>query len=841
MEAQMEAREYQLAAKSLQKRDKRQAAAFGKGATTGSVALSGLHLPRLTEYLAEKWKTPCRSNAPEYNLERMLRQLAPELVALVCIQTGLHVVSQHVKRQVKAFKIFADNLEAECFHAGLFKGNKKLAERSTQYAAKTHAAGKMRRSTARAVAEKAGFMADQWADEERVIAGVWCSNLLTEGLPDVFRWEEFTEWNKALGCPEKFRVLTVAEEAHAYMRDAVKDMILRRPVWLPRLTPPEPWTSFKSKPSADTRVLTQVSLLKSYNNDQIAAVKKAIADGTMAPTLKGINTLQAVPFQINSWLLGVMDAVQERGITVPGFTVGDRVDLPPQLTNDQWNAMSPEEKKQASTERTAAKAINRQRNSDITLLALDMEEAHRLAEEPEFYLPMTLDSRGRVYALPRFNFARGDHVRSLFLLRNGLPMTEKGTYWLQVHVANCWALKGPDGIGLDKKPMDERVQWVKENLSQITAHVADPLGTSATSAVSFVKADNPWLFLAACRELVCATTHGSADYVCHLPVSFDASCSGLQHMSAATRAAEGAMVNLTNDEPKDIYSIVADVARRMIEEDARGQDEKKRHYAQLFLSYKNGEGIDRKLLKRNCMTFCYSSTGPGMGDQQFEDLMVPLQTAAVRNKTPHHFGTVKEQAAAARYMGRVAYAAITEVVKKPAEGMDFLKLLAGAMAHEGKPVRWTTPAGLPCVNRYHEATTKKLKLWLHNESIYVYVATGKEPPLLKKKCQQAISPNFVHSLDAAHLLLVAGACADEGIEIVTVHDSFGCLPVHADRMNQILREQFVLMYQEHDVLTVSRTTAKADLTEANHGRLPPLPDKGALELSEVLQAKYAFA
>ena len=146
MEGQMEAREYQLAAKSLAKRDKRQAASFGKGATTGAVALSGLHLPRLTEYLTEKWKTPCRTNAPEYNLERMLRQLEPELVALVCLQTGLHIVAGHSKRQVETFKIFADNLEAEVYRAGLFRSDKKLANRASLYAARSHASSQMRQA-----------------------------------------------------------------------------------------------------------------------------------------------------------------------------------------------------------------------------------------------------------------------------------------------------------------------------------------------------------------------------------------------------------------------------------------------------------------------------------------------------------------------------------------------------------------------------------------------------------------------------------------------------------------------------------------------------------------------
>jgi DNA-directed RNA polymerase len=833
-----EAREYQLAAASLKKRDKRQAASFSKGSTTGAMALSGRQLPRLTEYLTEKWKTYCRADAPEFNLERMLRQLEPEVVALVCLQSGMHVVATQPKKQVKAFRLFADNLEAECFSAGLTVENQRLAKRAAKWATEKHSNQKMRQAAARAVAKKAGFSREEWSDEDRIIAGTWCANLLTQGLPDVFHWEEFTEWNKSLGIPEKYRVLTVSEEAHGFMAEAIKDMILRRPVWLPRLTPPAPWVSYKQRPSDDTRVRQSVALIKAHNNDQIAEIKKAIADGTMAPALKGINTLQAVPFQINTWLLDVMDQVQANGLVVPGFTVPDKLEVPAKLTEEQWNALGQDERKLASEERYSAQKLNRQRHSDLTLLALDMAEAHRLAEVPEFYMGMTMDFRGRVYPLPRFNFQRGDHVRSLFLFRNGLPIGEKGTHWLRVHVANCWAQKAPgEDTGLDKKPIAERVQWTKDNEETLRGYVTSPL-----TNLGWSKADSPFLFLAAARELMTAISEG-ADHPCHLPVSFDGSCSGLQHMAGATLAEEGRFVNLTDNEvPQDIYAIVAKVARRMVEEDAAGQDEKKRKFAQLFLSYKGGKGIDRKLLKRSTMTFCYSSEANGMGDQFFEDLMTPLQADAVRNKTPHHFGTVKEQAAAARYMGRVAYAAITDVVRKPAEAMDFLKALAGVMAHEGKPVSWVTPAGIPCINRYHETKTKRLSLWLHNERLQVYVATGTEAPLLKRKCQQSIAPNWVHSMDAAHLLLTAGACADEGItDIVTVHDSFGCLPAHAGRFNQIIREQFVLMYQRDDLLTCSRTTASAQLSEANQRRLPPLPTKGQLELSEVLRAKYAFA
>jgi len=51
--------------------------------------------------------------------------------------------------------------------------------------------------------------------------------------------------------------------------------------------------------------------------------------------------------------------------------------------------------------------------------------------------------------------------------------------------------------------------------------------------------------------------------------------------------------------------------------------------------------------------------------------------------------------------------------------------------------------------------------------------------------------------DAAHLLRTV----NEGTtSIATVHDSFGYLPSRAGRLRKIIREEFVWMYEEHEVL-----------------------------------------
>jgi DNA-directed RNA polymerase len=75
---------------------------------------------------------------------------------------------------------------------------------------------------------------------------------------------------------------------------------------------------------------------------------------------------------------------------------------------------------------------------------------------------------------------------------------------------------------------------------------------------------------------------------------------------------------------------------------------------------------------------------------------------------------------------------------------------------------------------------------------------GHEPEIRKDKAANGIAPNFVHACDATHLLMVANACAAEGIPLATVHDSFGCLSPHAGRFRKLIRREFVRLYAEHD-------------------------------------------
>jgi DNA-directed RNA polymerase len=63
----------------------------------------------------------------------------------------------------------------------------------------------------------------------------------------------------------------------------------------------------------------------------------------------------------------------------------------------------------------------------------------------------------------------------------------------------------------------------------------------------------------------------------------------------------------------------------------------------------------------------------------------------------------------------------------------------------------------------------------------------------------------------------------------------------AERFRRIIMEQFVKMYEDHDVLQEVLDWARKDLAENAKGLLGKPPKNGSLNVKEVLEAEYAFA
>jgi DNA-directed RNA polymerase len=662
----------------------------------------------------------------------------------------------------------------------------------------------------------------KWSKENTIYAGNWLLCGALSACPDVFTTDDY-------------HFPTITEGGLDIALAAVDYAVANNPMFLPMTSPPEPWTDHHKGGYPDMRHSPKSVLVRTRLKETVGAVRAAIRSGQMAPVLNAVNATQSVAWRINEPVLDVLRECIARHIAVPSLP--PLSDLPKPVKPDTWENMSDEEQRHWKSRAVSVRTRNRGLVGERVLLNEDTSTARLLVGRP-FWTPCNLDWRGRVYPLPHFNFQRDDRVRALFLFDTGASIGAEGIEALKVQVANTG-----DFGKISKRPIQERIEWTNTHLDEILAMAAHPTGTAHRW---WIDADKPFLFLAACMELRNALDIGPS-FITRLPCSYDGSCSGLQHLCAMTRAEEGALVNLTSSPlPQDVYETVAQQVRARI-----GAEDNK--FSRLCMSF----GIDRKLVKRNVMTYSYSSKKFGMSQQHLEDLMRPLAFQVLDGSLDvHPFASdedvktlkdgrvvkVADGVAASKYLAAHVYEAIEQTVTKPALAMAFLQKCARALAHEGKPLEWTTPTGLPWSNRYHVAQIKKLTLYLHDVPVQVNLAVGDEKQIDKDKSANSVAPNFVHALDAAHLALTVNACFSEDItQVATVHDSFGCLAPHAARFNQIIREQFVAMYENNDVLAQVLESASAALTVHNRERLPEPVEYGSLNLKGVLDAQYAFA
>lgn len=831
--------EFERSKSKTSKSDERAERSSGWGATTGGKALVSRYHERLAEGFSVALLDAHKGQRSEAGLVVTLRGLSPELLALISIQTLLHSIG--LKQElVETLRTLGEAVAGECWAAKLTSDCPKITQRVTQAvrSVKTrHSSVDRRMGALKDKIEKAAeagklplsFKARSWPETSLVAAGGWLWNVVSSALPEVF-----TRITTQRGH-SKSQLLTVSAEGMSIVDAALERAMVSNPVYWPTATPPKPWAAWDDGGSWDDRVTATV--LRSRHKDTQATVKHAIKDGTMKPALDAVNALQSVAFKINWRVLEVIEACDAQGIVVKGL-VPKSLKRTPKPNAFAWEAMEPAQQARFWQNNAEVDKRNRGYIGDRLLFAEDQKTAFAMLEHPRFYTPMNCDWRGRIYGLSHFNFQREDRVRALFLFADGLPIGD-GLDWLKMHTANTG-----DFGKISKRPISERIKWCNDNIQQITNIASAPLVHT-----EWMHADKPFLHLAACFELSAALAQGPS-YVTHLPTSYDGSCSGLQHLCMMTRATEGAMVNLTPSEmPQDVYQVIADDAFA-----AMAHDEEHADVAKLILGY---DGDRRKIAKRNVMTFAYSSKKFGMAAQQQVDLMEPLAGEVLDGKLEEHpfegyqhgpfdkHGN-QQPSKAARFLAHHIYEAITTRIKKPAEAMEFLQKIAKALAHEGKPVRWTTPAGIPWINRYHETTTERLELFLNDGGLRVRsritVATGSKKEVDKAKSAAAVAPNAVHALDASHLLLSANAAVSEGIiSIATVHDSFGCLAPQAARFNAIIREEFAAMYEKHDVLNEILEQARADLTHANWNKLPDPIEYGTLNPKDILNAQFAFA
>lgn len=590
----------------------------------------------------------------------------------------------------------------------------------------------------------------------------------------------------------------------------VQDAILQfKAMRLPMVVEPVPWNSRWSNGPYALKA-NAVKFVRTKTWESVCRDQLIPEDADWSQSLDACTRLGSVPYRVHERVLDTLAWVlEDNGGGLAGLPTTSHPELPPKLPED-----SDPELLKARARDVAMILIQHRRDKSKAYRAIaQLLWARRFRNDPKLYFPHNVDTRGRVYQIPYQWGPQTDDVgKALVTFAHGKRLGASGLRWWKIHGANVW--------GADKLPLDERVAWVDENAAMIRETCLDPRGSTA-----WHDADKPWQFLAWASEWEHVAEHGP-EAVSRIPVALDATCSGLQHFSALLRDRVGATATNLCDEPQhDIYTEVLGVTKGLLEDGLS-----KSEWAGPWLRC-----VDRSVVKQPTMTTPYGVTHYGIREQIYHKVRTdPKKYWFKENATKTDLGM------ASAYLANVVTEAIGTVVKASTEAKAWLDECALILAEHNAPIVWTTPSGFTWVQEYRKVNTDKMLrvrlLGRERDLCVKYSDPQPSDPIHKSRTRSGISPNFIHSLDAAHLTLAVNQAA-QGTDLAVVHDSFGTHACDAEALRDVLRSVFVEVY-DRDLLGDLRASFQARVPRGVE--IPEPPELGAWDLKECLGSSYMF-
>ncbi|WP_397473761.1 DNA-directed RNA polymerase [Pusillimonas sp.] len=653
-----------------------------------------------------------------------------------------------------------------------------------------------------------------WKQTDREQLGMWFIEALRVlGLIEVHRVRE-------IGLSKVREVLRVNFTCEAErLIDRVKELVeVNTPILQPCIEPPKDWVAFNDGGwhTAGMRRLMPycVNIRRVRNVDLLDQIKESDLSERVLPA---INHLQRVRWAVNKEMLETVRDIARSSLDLEEVLSEKGPDAPERP--EWWEPKGVEQKlteaqeaeiKQWKRDMARWHTERKLRGQRWGRFKMATDIAQKFKDYEAIYFVYQADFRCRLYAQTiGLNPQGSDIQRALLHFADGKPLdTPDAVRWFKINGANRY--------GHDKVPFDDRIKWVDENDRHIIEFADDPVGHS-----DWVSADQPLQFLAWCKEYA-AWRRQPNTFLSRIPVGLDGSCNGLQHFSAMLRDPVGGQATnlVASPKPNDIYDQVAKVTSEklaaLVETDLSDRD---REFRRLWLRH----GINRSLVKRSVMTLPYGSTRFSCSEFIVHDYL--------RHGLAIEFDPA-QYTAAANFLSHIVWESIQEVVVAASAAMSWLQQCARTIIKSGaEQIRWTSPSGFPVVQVYNEKEEIQIRTKLFGGS-RIKVHTEKDAPR-QAGHKNGLAPNFVHSMDAAHLVLTVNACESEGINaLAMIHDDYGTHAADTQRLYELIRKTFVGMYEKYDPIS--------DFYRRYDG-LPAPPKKGSLDLKQVLDSPYFFA
>jgi DNA-directed RNA polymerase len=309
----------------------------------------------------------------------------------------------------------------------------------------------------------------------------------------------------------------------------------------------------------------------------------------------------------------------------------------------------------------------------------------------------------------------------------------------------------------------------------------------------------------------------------HVPIGYDATCSGLQLLGSFVRDPETCrLVNVTPSEtPQDAYGEVARKARDILSDPDRWRMLAKREDDESHDIPINM--VDRSVAKKVVMLIPYG----GSYDTLVNHVRIATKDWGLKIRDSHT-------------LTKALIQGMDEAVPGFFALNKWFKDVAAAILASGKrEIVWATPTGSIIHQVYMKPVLKPINTVAlgisnykdpdhHHSKKNLVVDESKEGELNKRKNQTALAANWTHSMDAA---VLQEAFHDFELPFSTVHDCLYAPAGAIPEANRRIREAFV------KVTSSDMLQAFLDMNGIDF----PLPPIGTVDLTTALESMYLFS
>lgn len=619
----------------------------------------------------------------------------------------------------------------------------------------------------------------------------------------------------------------------------------------PMIIKPMPWVGITGGGYLDSTYNENENINMDILTNKIARTKnyqnlKELEKNNMDGVYDCLNTLGDVPFSINKDLYNIINNLWNNGETLGKLNFKkEPLELPKKIKKEEYKGDDFEKdlleyKKKSFKIHTYN---NRILSSKITF-ELVKGMAENVLNEEEFYIPKNLDFRSRVYDMTTLlNNQNDDLTKSYIKFKRGKRIGESGLKYMKFSLSGLY--------GYDKHKFNKRVKWVGDNIEEITLSINNIKNGIADDFIK--KADKPFQFIAMAIEyLECLKLDNPHDFVSHLEAQLDGSCSGIQHWCTILKDKEGAkLVNVvSSDQVEDIYRTVSDYIIEVLKMETLPKEIKiPKEFGNLVKSnsimWLESGLLNRKITKSGVMTTPYSVVKFGLTDQLF-DFFSKLDDKIEQGEA-NTYNKELTKGKSLQFFTNVLEYSIEKVLKGVTEGMNYLQELVrifySSPLNSENQIKWKTPLGFTIVNEYKLQSQIRVNTFMGDVK-YKWQLDEDKKEMNKNKNSSSIAPNFIHSLDSTHLMMVVNKARKEGMEdFKVIHDSFGTHLADSERFHKIINEEFYNLYNDNDVLE----NFKNDLLKCNKDEsiIEEIKnhniEKGDLVLLDILKSESLFS